>query len=122
MILFLILAGLIAVLAVLFAVQNTAIVTVSFIVWSFQGSLALILLLALFAGVLICLLLLMPSLIKNRWALRQQKKRIATLELGLSDNEQALANYKQRLRALEQTQATEPAPSLPIAPTPTPQS
>ncbi len=49
--LLLILALIIAVIAVIFALQNTAAVSVSFFVWQFNQSLALVLLLAAFVGV-----------------------------------------------------------------------
>lgn len=51
--LLLILALIIAVIAVIFALQNTAAVSVSFFVWQFNQSLALVLLLAAFVGVII---------------------------------------------------------------------
>jgi len=50
---FLFFALIISLLAVIFAVQNTAPVTVSFAIWKFPGSLALVLLAALAAGSLI---------------------------------------------------------------------
>ena len=101
MIIFVIVAMLIALIAVVFAVQNTAVATISFLVWTFQGSLALVLLVALFAGVLICLFALLPAVIRNRWTIRRQTKQIKTLELSLSDLEQSLAEEKQAARAAQ---------------------
>jgi uncharacterized integral membrane protein len=71
---FLILSLLIIALVVVFAVQNTALTTVHFFVWTFQGSLALILLIALSAGVLISLLVSLPTMVNNRLTLRSHKK------------------------------------------------
>ena len=50
-----------------FALQNNVPVTVTLALWSFDGSLALMLLLAMGLGVLIAGLLSSPSMIKNRW-------------------------------------------------------
>lgn len=50
---FLFFALFIAVIAVVFAIQNTSPTTVSFITWKFNGSVALVLLIALAAGALI---------------------------------------------------------------------
>lgn len=77
---FVILALLIAIVAVVFAVQNTAAITVSFLVWSFEGSLALVLLLTLLAGFLISLLASMPGLIRGKWNASRERKKLATLE------------------------------------------
>jgi uncharacterized integral membrane protein len=77
---FIILALLIAVSLVLFAIQNSAIVTISFVSFHYTGSLALILVavfaLGLLSGILICI----PSLLRRSFALREQKRRIRQLE------------------------------------------
>lgn len=77
---FLILALLISILAVIFAVQNVAVVTISFFAWSAQVSLAVALLLALAAGVLITVLLSIPGRIKGSWNSAAGRKKYSALE------------------------------------------
>jgi uncharacterized integral membrane protein len=77
---FLVFALLIALVAVIFAVQNTAMVTVSFLVWNFNHSLAVIILLTIFTGVLISILMSAPGWIRNRLTLASLRKKIKELE------------------------------------------
>ena len=84
---FLFVALIIAILAVAFAFQNNDQTTVSFAVWKFQGSLALILMVALAAGALISFLVSLPSNIKSRWTVRSQKKKMVELETKLSETQ-----------------------------------
>src|SRR5262245_66616024 len=86
MIIFAFASMLIALLAVLFALSNTAPASVNFVVWSFQGSLALILLGALFSGILISFLGTLPSLVRNRWTIRQLRKKLQAAEDILSEH------------------------------------
>jgi uncharacterized integral membrane protein len=76
----LILALLIAIIAVIFALQNTAAVTVSFFVWQFHESLALVLLLTIVVGVLIGIFTILPGSMRNRWRLTTQRKKMNNLE------------------------------------------
>jgi putative membrane protein len=77
---FLILSLLIAVALVLFAVQNSAIVTVNFLSFHYNGSLALILVVVFALGLLSGILISMPSLVRKSSALREQKRRVKQLE------------------------------------------
>lgn len=61
---FIVLALIIAILAVIFAIQNAGIISVVFFSYSFEGSLALILLITFALGVLVGILLLLPYLIR----------------------------------------------------------
>ena len=81
--LLLFLALLIAILAVVFAVQNAIPITVTFFSWKFEGFLALVLLLTLALGVVMSLLVSRPAMIKRSWVISQQKKRIEDLERNL---------------------------------------
>jgi uncharacterized integral membrane protein len=98
---FLILSLLIIALVVVFAVQNTALTTVNFFVWTFQGSLALILLIALSAGVLISLLASLPTMVNNRLTLRSHKKKLVELEANLSDHKGKLEEAERKLQEQE---------------------
>lgn len=82
----LILALLIAILAVVFALQNTAVITVTFFIWTFEQSIALVLLFAYLAGALSMMLLILPSIIKNRRKITVQNKKIKDLAKTLPDD------------------------------------
>lgn len=77
---FLVLSILIAIALVLFAVQNSAIVTISFLSFHFSGSLALVLVVVFALGLLSGILVSVPSLLKKSSALREQKRRVKQLE------------------------------------------
>ncbi len=74
-------------MTVVFALQNIAIIDVMFFNWHLQGSLSLILLLAVASGVLICILLSIPEVIKTHVEFAGLKRHIRKLE---DDN----ASYK----------------------------
>jgi putative membrane protein len=84
---FLFLALLIAVALVLFAVQNAAIVTVSFFTFHFEGSLAFILVIVFAAGFLSGILMSVPSLLRKGSALREQRRKVKKLEEAMKMNE-----------------------------------
>lgn len=77
---FLVLALLVAILAVVFAVQNVALVSISFFAWNIQVSLAVALLAALGAGVLISILVSIPGRVKGSWNSVSKKKKYSSLE------------------------------------------
>lgn len=98
---------LIAIVAVVFALQNTAVATVSFLLWEFSSSLALILLIAVFAGVLISFLVSIPQLVRANWKARGLHKQTAELEIRLHDQQQALNALQERF---ERYQSLAPLP------------
>ena len=79
----LIVAIIVAILAVVFALQNAVPITVSFLTWRFESSLALVLLITVALGILMSLLVSVPSMIKTRKMISSQKKKIWELESGL---------------------------------------
>jgi putative membrane protein len=83
---YLIMALLIAVVAVIFALQNTLLITISFFAWKVTGSLSLILLVTLAIGVVVGLLVLAPSAIKNTIQVSGHRKRIGALEKELDEH------------------------------------
>lgn len=93
----LIFALIIALLAVIFSVQNTEPVTINFLFWTFQGSLALILMITLATGVIVGFLTSSPSMLKSRSTISTQKKKIAELEATLAEKEILLGESKARL-------------------------
>ena len=78
MIILFILGLLLGAFSVIFALQNVAMITVSFFSWQLTGSLALILLLAMTTGILITILILLPEFISNYFKYKNlQKENIA---------------------------------------------
>lgn len=69
-----------AIVAVLFALQNNIPVAVTLAVWHFEGSLALVLLIALGLGVLITGLVSSPAVIRRQWLAARLRRRVADLE------------------------------------------
>jgi uncharacterized integral membrane protein len=77
---FLIAALAIAILTVIFALQNTTPVLVTFMFWKFEGSLALVLMLTFALGVLASLMVSIPAMLKRRAAISNQKKNVQEAE------------------------------------------
>ncbi len=77
---FLILALVIAIIAVMFALQNVAVVTISFFIWNIQVSLAIALLVALGLGVIISALVSIPERVKTGWRSSKKSKSLSSLE------------------------------------------
>lgn len=73
-------ALLVAFIAVVFALQNTMSVTVIFLWWHFDTSLALALLIALIMGALVIALISISTTFRNRWLIKRQQRRIEELE------------------------------------------
>lgn len=108
---FLFFALIIAILAILFAVQNNAPVEVTFAVWNFEGSLALVLLVAMAAGAVISFFASLPTNIKVRWTLRNQTKKMAQLEADLAEHKQKVEETQKSAQELEkETQPQEGEP------------
>lgn len=78
--LILILGIVFAIGAVAFALQNNVPVTVSFVFWSFDSSLAIVLLLALGIGALIAGLLSSPTVIRHQWIAKRLRRQVGGLE------------------------------------------
>ncbi|VAX32953.1 hypothetical protein MNBD_NITROSPIRAE03-1176 [hydrothermal vent metagenome] len=77
---FILLAIIIAMALVVFAVQNATAITLTFLAWEFSGSLAVILALTFAAGVLTGILLFAPTWLRKSKEGRVQKRRIQELE------------------------------------------
>lgn len=90
-----ILALAIALLAVVFAIQNQTAVAVSFFIWNFETYLAVLLLSTLAVGVLIGLLVSIPSILKRSWSLSRQKRHIDELHWQVREKEQLLQGKEQ---------------------------
>ena len=75
-----IVAIVIAIAGVMFAVQNTVPATVVFLLWRFDGSLGVIMLFALALGALIVALVSTPATLRSNWVIRRQRKEIDSLK------------------------------------------
>ena len=103
-IVYLILALLIAVIAVIFAWQNSVVVTIAFFSLKVEDApLSLVLLATLAIGVLIGWLFAAPSLVKNSFRASNQRKRIGALEKELEGQK------------VKSTEMPKPAPVAPPA-------
>lgn len=76
-----------AIVAALFAMQNIAPVTVTIGFWSFEGSLALVLLATLGLGALIAGLVSSPAMIRRQWNVTRLGRQVADLERKLAEAE-----------------------------------
>ena len=117
---YLIFALLIAVIAVIFALQNTIIVTISFLAWKITGSLSLVLLVTLAIGAVIGLLVLAPSAIKNTIAVSSHRKRIGTLEKELDEHKVRIADLEKPKPVIPSYEPPKPNP-VPTQPAEPPQ-
>jgi uncharacterized integral membrane protein len=106
--LFLILALVIAIVAVIFAVQNVTLVTITFFAWNIHTSLAVALLVALGVGVIITLLLSLPGMFKSGWNSVSQKKKFTSLEADRDKFkkkvDEAVADRDKYLKKLEDSE------------------
>ncbi|MEO0770599.1 MAG: lipopolysaccharide assembly protein LapA domain-containing protein [Cyanobacteria bacterium J06649_4] len=93
----------IAFIAIAFALQNNTPVEVHLLVQQFEFSLALLLLSTLAIGVLIGLLVLLPSLIKRGWRSSRAKRQTASLEEQLQERDRALNTQGQNTERLRQS-------------------
>ena len=96
-----------AIVGVAFAMQNNVPVTVNFLLWRFDSSLAMVLLLALACGAIIVALLTTPATLKWQWQLARQKRRIEDLERTCNGQLSRIADLERRIPA---EQAAEPRP------------
>ena len=97
----------IAFFAILFAIQNTSVITIRFLIWETEGSLALVLFIALLAGALISYLATAPGQIKQRMTISNQRKRIAEVEGQLTSTQEELQGTKEQLQQIEDVSPVE---------------
>jgi uncharacterized integral membrane protein len=101
----LVLIGLsLAMLAVAFALQNNVPVTVTFLLWRFDSTLAMVLMLAAALGAIATALVSTPRVLRLQWSAARQGRQIAALEL-------ANRELQDELRRLRAGAPEEPPPS-----------
>ncbi len=99
--------------AVLFALQNNALVTVTIALWSFESTLAVVLLLAIGLGVLIAGLVSTPTVLRGQWNGARLRRQVSGLEeekAALERRIVALAAEAARARPQTAPAAGEPKP------------
>ncbi len=82
---------------VIFALQNLAPIMVSFLGWNFEGSVALIVLIAFLGGIVVSLLFSLSSAITGMMNEARLKKHNAHLQKELDDHKAMLAEAHQQI-------------------------
>ena len=98
----LILALVFAVVAVVFALENTEIVTVSFLNLQITESLALIFLGTVALGILIGVLLMIPSAVKRSLALSGEKRKLKGAEKELDKHKTQVTEFEEKAKKEEE--------------------
>lgn len=104
----LIVAIIVAILGVVFALQNAVPISVSFLTWRFESSLALVLLITLALGILMSLLVSVPSMIKTKKIISNQKKKIQELESSLQRESESKTGEETGIKIKEEIEKDEP--------------
>lgn len=97
----LLLALIISILALIFAIQNTATVTVSFLFWDAQSPLTVVLLIALGVGAVVTALAMLPGQIRGKWSSFSKGRRISDIESELQRYQKELEDAKARVDELK---------------------
>jgi uncharacterized integral membrane protein len=100
-----------AIVAVLFAMQNVTQVTVTAGFWSFDGSLALVLLATLGLGALIAGLVSSPAMIRRQWKVARLGRQVAELERQVAETERLNGELRTELIRARVAMG-EPSPSM----------
>lgn len=103
----------VAIIAVIFAVQNADTTNIQFLFWEKEVPIAAALLVAMLLGVLMSLLASSPSLIRRKMTIRNQRKKITELESSLADQKIKLAEATQKATDLEK-QISDKAAEKPV--------
>jgi uncharacterized integral membrane protein len=101
-----ILSILVAIGGVLFALQNQMTVTVSFLLWRFDSTLALVILLSLGLGACMVALTSLPAQFRNRWAAARLHKQIESAESAKRQLQERITMLENRLNAPGKPQLT----------------
>lgn len=94
MIISLILGLILSLAALVLALQNTQSVRISFLVWHVNGSLALLLIIFFFVGLLAGMLVLLPGRIRSTLATGRNSRELAELNLQLDECKGKLERFE----------------------------
>jgi uncharacterized integral membrane protein len=109
-----ILSIVVAIGGVSFALQNNVPVTVNFLVWRFDSTLAMVLLVALALGALIVALVSTPATLKAQWNVARLRKQLDAANSSLVASQRKVSELEGRLCATPQSPS--PTESKPIMP------
>lgn len=101
-----IIALLIAVVAVIFALQNFTTITVVFLFWSWPGPVALVVLLSVIAGVLISVFTALPGQVRGKLTLNGQKKKLTAMQTERDSYKTRAEDAEKEVKALEEQLAS----------------
>ena len=90
MIFFLVVGIILGAVSVMFILQNAMPITVTFLAWHFSGSLSLVLFAAVISGIVITLLVLLPSFIADDAHVAVLKNQKRELERELAEKNRVL--------------------------------
>jgi uncharacterized integral membrane protein len=96
MFIFLIIGILVGAITVIFALQNVMTITVAFFTWHITGSLALVLIVAVIAGLIISTFFALPGIMRSHFRISALQKEVKRLE-----DELALKNAKSPQSAID---------------------
>jgi len=99
--------------SVTFALQNNVPVTVTFAVWRFDSSLAMVLLLALGLGAIIAALLSSPTVIRGQWNVARLRRQHASLEEEKAVLERRISELETKLKQLSPASVAGPEEEKP---------
>jgi len=89
--------------AIILAFQNMAVTSVNFLFWTFQGSLAAILLISFVGGTFTGLLLLLPSVIQGKLTARFKEKQVQAHAKELSEKKRQLEEAHSKLSSQQRS-------------------
>jgi putative membrane protein len=92
---------------VVFALQNQETVAVSLLIWNFEASLAVVLLLALALGGLVVALVSTPATLRHQWTISRQQKQLGELTLRLKTLESEADELRRHISTTDAGQGVE---------------
>ncbi len=105
MIFTLILALAFAVVAVIFALANPGIVMINFFGMQMEGSLAMFVLISIGIGIVLGVLLMTPSVVKQKLALSGEKKKLKGTEKELDQHKSKMTELEEKIKKDEAEKA-----------------
>ncbi len=97
-----------AILGVAFAMQNNVPVSVNFLVWRFDSTLAMILLIAIAFGAVVVALLTTPMTLKRQWQTSRLRRQIQDLEKTSELQRSRIAELERQIPANAETENPKP--------------
>jgi uncharacterized integral membrane protein len=94
MIISLILGLILSLAALVFALQNTQSVRISFLAWHANGSLALLLIIVFFVGLLAGILVVLPGRIRSTVSMGRNSREMAELKIKLDECKGKLEKFE----------------------------